>query len=217
MASLSSVFSRWKSHVSNNVHRQASYSFKPNDTPVHTLTSFYVVGDYENATECFITAHGGQFDDDYYFDNKSFDVPQDTTVIFYQPHGVTLSFSTNALRTRGGQPLSDPTATDLVYGAGDSCPNYILSKDQGHHLGNFTEEQIDGWKMTYEGAQEVCGELGVVMVIVRNRWFHTGVTLKSAIEAVQGLAPDIKTFKCLFCRVTDGSSGDWNARTGVRS
>lgn len=217
MGTLATVYDRWRRHL-KDVHRNASYTFKPNGTPVHTLTSIYVVGDYKKATECFVSGHGGNYDADYFFDNQSFKVPKGVSVKFYQPHGSTLSFSTNALRTTGGQPLSQPGATDLLYGAGDDCPNYILSKDQGRHLGSFSDEQVDGWKMTYGGAQEVCGELGVVMVLVRNRWFHAGVSLKNVIADVRKLAPNITTFNALFCRVDDNSNGaDWNARTGVAS
>jgi hypothetical protein len=39
--------------------------------------------------------------------------------------------------------------------------------------------------MTYEGAQEVCGELGVVMILAR------GITLKGVISDVRSVARGI--------------------------
>jgi hypothetical protein len=45
--------------------------------------------------------------------------------------------------------------------------------------------------MTHEGAQEVCGELGVVMILARNRWFHCDITLKSVISDVRSVARGI--------------------------
>lgn len=216
-ATLGTVYDRWIAHL-GQVHASASYAFKGGDTPVKELSSIYIVGDTNNATECFISAHGGAYENDYFFDNDTFKVPAGTTMRFFQKHGTTLSFSTNALRLTGGQPMSEPGATDLVYSDGDQCTNYILTKDQGHHLGNFSNQEVDGWKMTYEGAQEVCGELGVVIILIRNRWFHAGVSLKNVIHDVQGAVPGIKTFNALFCRVDDNSTGsDWNARTGVAS
>ncbi|MBR0674268.1 putative adhesin [Neoroseomonas soli] len=218
MGSFASVASSWWRHVTNDINSSPSSAFTAGGTPVTTLSSLYIVGDTKNATECFLSGHGGLFEGNYFVDNTSFRVPAGITVQFYQQHGATLSFSTNALRLTGGQPLSQPGANDLAYTGGDDCPNYILSKDQGRHLGNYTDEQVDAWKMTYEGAQEVCAELGVVIVLVRNRWFHAGMTLKNVVNDVHKAVPGITTFKCLFCRVDDNSTGDdWNARTGVAS
>lgn len=213
MGNLSSVFRKWKQHVSSDIHSSASMKFDSNGVPVKSTTNFHIVGDLDGATECYITAHGGCLDGDYFFDNKSFTIPDGVTVHFYQPHGYILGFGSAALRN--GNPKGHGGTTDQEYSGGEECPNYILTKDQGRHLSGDANYAAQ-WEMDYTSTQKLCGDLGIVMVIVRNRWFHAGVTLKAAISEVTKAAPSITTFNCLFCRVTDGSTADvWDAVNGA--
>jgi hypothetical protein len=212
MGSLGSVFSRWRRHVKTNIHGSSSMAWAATGTPVVATTNFYIVGDLDGATECYVTAHGGANDSDYFFDNKTFRVPDGVSINFYQPHGYILGAGTSSLRN--GKPDADPNATDLHYTGGEDCVNYILAKDQGRHLSGDANYAAQ-WEMDYSGTQAVAGDMGIVMVTVRNRWFHAGVTLKSCISEVTGAAPGIKTFNCLFCRVTDGSTNDvWESNGG---
>jgi hypothetical protein len=213
VGSLSSVFRSWKRHVTSEVHRQPSMQWSNGGAPVLATTNFYIVGDLAGATACYITAHGGLSDGDYYFDNTAFRVPAGVTINFYQPHGYTLGFHTGALRNNA--PIAHGGTDDQSYGAGADCPNYMLTKDQGMHAAGDmdTARRFD---MTYAAMQEIVEEQGIVIVSVRNRWFHAGVTLKSAVSEVTSAAPGITTFNCLFCRVTDDSGDDrWNAVGGM--
>jgi len=212
MGSLGSVFSNWRRHVTSEVNKQPSMQWSSGGAPVTTTTNFYVIGDLAGATECYITGHGSAYDDDYFFDNQSFRVPAGVTLRFFQPHGYSLGHGTSSLRN--GRPDADPDATDLEYVAGDECVNYILTKSQGRHL-TGDEAEAAQWEMDYAGTQAVAGDMGIVMVTVRNRWFHAGITLKSAISEVRAVAPGLTVFNCLFCRVTDGSNDlTWESNGG---
>lgn len=204
MGKVGRVFGKWCRHLVSDINKQPSMQWSSGGAPVVRTTNFYVVGDTSAATECYITGHGGSDSGDYVLDNRSFTVPTGITVNFYQPHGFILAAGTKELRDHN--PVAHPTATDLVHTGGDKCVNYILSKDQGRHLSGDAEYAAE-WEMDYAGTQAVCGDMGIVMVTVRNRWFHAGVTLKACIDEVTDAVPGIKTFNCLFCRV-DEHSGD---------
>ena len=204
MSNLGKVFRKWRSNLRHEIHATPSMNWAAGGTPVNSTTNFHIVGDLTAATSCYITGHGGADSDDYFFDNKTFRVPAGVTVNFYQPHGYILAAGTQELRHH--QPVAHPTATDLVYTAGDDCVNYLLSKDQGRHLSGDSDYAAQ-WEMNYAGTQAVAGDMGIVMVTVRNRWFHAGVSLKTCIAEVTKAAPNLTTFNCLFCRV-DENSGD---------
>lgn len=195
-------------------------AFDVNTCPVTKLTSFYIVGASHN-NECYIIAHGGQFDADYVLDNKSFAVPTGVTVNFYQRHGDTFSYYNRTFRNQ--PPLADPNApaNELAYTAGQQCPNYVLTKRVGRHA-NSSDPNWDyaGNEEEYQAFQAIAQDAGIVLISVRNRWFHAGMTVKAAIKAVTAERPNITTFNCLFCRVDDASAAagpyNWSGRRGVR-
>lgn len=212
MGNLASVFRNWRRHVGSDINKQPSMQWSSGGAPVIQTTSFYIVGDTSTATECYVNGHGSAYDDDYVFDNRSFEVPAGVTIKFFQPHGFILGAGISSLRN--GRPDADASATDLEYAAGDQCANYILSKSHGRHLSGDQAEAAT-WEMDYAGTQAVAGDMGLVIVTVRNRWFHAGVTLKSAISEVRAVAPGLAVFNCLFCRVTDDSTDDvWESAGG---
>ncbi len=212
MGSLRTVFATWRDNLATNIHKQPSMQWSSGGAPVATTTNFYIVGDLTGATECFVTAHGGAMEDDFFFDNDTFKVPPGVTVNFYQPHGYTLGWDSTFLRDQA--PIAHGGTDDQAYGPGETCVNYILTKDQGRHLTGDTG-YADSREMNYAGTQAVANDLGIVMVTVRNRWFHAGVSLKSCIAEVTKAAPGLTTFNCLFCRVTDDSTDDkWCALNG---
>jgi hypothetical protein len=207
MASPGVVFGKWATHLNTNIKSKSSMAFG-SDVPVQKLNSFYIVGDTTGATECYVFSHGGSFDEDYLLDNRSFTIPNEVIVEFYQPDGYMIKYT--ATRIRNGRPAKASGGfTDMQFTAGDECPNYILSKNQGRHqaVGYQTADSAQ-WEMDYAGVQSVAGDTDTVIVTIRNRWFHAGVTLKEAIKAVRKAAPSIKTFHCMFCRVRDGYD-DW--------
>jgi hypothetical protein len=212
MGSLGGVFAKWRRSLSN-VHKQPSMQWSSGGAPVTTTTNFYIVGDLATATACYITAHGGANASDYYFDNETFTVPAGVTVNFYQPHGYVLGYDTCFLRN--GPPAAHGGTDDQSFSGGSTCTNYILSKDQGRHLTGDADHARD-MEMDYVGTQAVADELGIVMVTVRNRWFHAGVSLKSAVQEITRAAPGLTTINCLFCRSTETSGDDrWNAVDGT--
>ncbi len=200
------VFKAWVKHQ-DNVRKKAGMKFS-GAAPVRKLYSYYIIGDTAAATECYLFAHGGSFKDDYVLDNQSFTVPAGVTVEFYQPDNYMLRFTATHLR-HGAPQKATGGFTDMSYSGGTSCINYILSKNQGRHqAGGFTNTDAAGWEMDYDGLQSVAEDQGVVVVSVRNRWSHAGVTLKDAIKEVRKAVPTITTFHCMFCRVREGYD-DW--------
>lgn len=88
-----------------------------------------------------------------------------------------------------------------------------------HNLANKIRKQPSmpwssgGAPVTSTRNFQIFGDL--VIVTIRNRRFHAGVTLKNAIAEMRKAAPGITTFDCLFCRVTDGYTDDkWCALNG---
>lgn len=202
------VLEKYISHVMHDIHTTSSMKFAAERAPIVPLSSFYVIGDTEDADECFISAHGSGYQADYVLDNENFIVPGGVNVRFYQPAGYALSCSTQQLRF--GRPQQAGGAADLEYGPGAVCPNYILAKLQGRHAGVDDEESQED----YVGLQRIAADAGVVLLSVRNRWFHAGATLKNAIQDIREVLPDIVTFNCMICRVDDSTVDHarvWNA------
>ncbi|MBB5690094.1 hypothetical protein GXW77_08460 [Roseomonas alkaliterrae] len=206
------VFDRYISHVLNNVGSKPSMSFKKNGTPVTRLSSLYLIGDTNGATECYIDAHGGNYSADYVLDNQTFTVPDGIHVKFFQPAGY--AFGCFKAQLRDGPPKQHGGTNDQDYDGGDTCPNYMLTKFQGRHSG-ADAQSIRDQEIDYEGFQDIAGDAGIVLVTVRNRWFHGGITLKSAIHDIRKAVPSITTFNCMFCRVDDTTASlaqvTWNA------
>jgi hypothetical protein len=209
------VLERYAYHLMD-LKSKKSMKFKKGSAPVKKFKSFYVIGDAKGASECYIDTHGKGYSNDYVMDNRSFRVPEGVHVKFYAPAGYALAAPSASLRF--GSPIACGTGKGMHYGPGKSCPNYILTKFQGRHSGLSQ----DDWKeegASYEGLQAVAKDADVVFVTVRNRWFHSGVTLSEAIETVRKAFKTITTFHCLFCRVDDTSATlpkrGWDARTGT--
>lgn len=186
--------------------------FNKAGAPVKKLASLYIIGDTGGATECYIDAHGGNYSADYVLDCKSFTVPAGITVNFYQPAGYAFGAFKSELRQ--GPPQQHGGTNDQVYNGGDKCPNYILTKFQGRHSG-LSKEEVTNQELDYSGFQSIAEDANIVLVTVRNRWFHSGITLESAIKAVHKECKSITVFNCMFCRVDDTTAGlaqvTWNA------
>ena len=213
MGDIKWVAKKMFNHIRHNVKSKPHLSFDNNiQVPLTRLSSIYILGDGSNTNTCFVGAHGGNYSADYVFDTKEFDVPANVTVEFTQPAGYSMGMQMSALRT--GMPFVETNFGQVTYNAGDSCPNYFLSKWHGRHSGdpNYAANEED-----YAGWQAIVRDTGYVFVFPRNRWYHTGVTLKSVISDVRGEFPGIDTFVCLFCRVDDTTAqGDpiWDAQNG---
>lgn len=178
------------------------------------LTDHYVIGNTKTATECWISGHGGADSGDYLIDNKTFTVPDGCSVKFFQPHGYCIIYRTNGLRT--GKPIQNSEDNDVDFGPGEVCTNYILNKFEGRHSG-VSQANWDERGYSYESLQSICDEGKVVVVTIRNRWFHSHVTLQDTVRAVRRIAPGITRFNCLFCRVDDSYEDDdatWHAGDG---
>jgi hypothetical protein len=206
------VFRQYIAHVKNNVNRKPSMGFYKGLAPVTELSSYYVIGNTTGATECFIDAHGGNFSADYVLDNQSFTVPAGATVKFFQPAGY--AFGAFKAELRNGPPQQHGGTNDQNYAGGDECPNYILTKFQGRHSGAAPRDVVNQ-EIDYQGFQKIASDAGIVLVTVRNRWYHSGVTLKDAIKTIRKKFAGITTFNCMFCRVDDTTAGlaqvTWNA------
>lgn len=207
------VFQKYIQHVTNNVNKKPSMSFKSNSAWVLKLPSIYIIGNkMKSATEVFIDAHGGNYSADYVLDTQNFTVPAGVNVRFFQPAGY--AFGCFKAELRSGPPQQHGGTNDQNYAAGDSCPNYMLTKFQGRHSG-LDAQGVQDQELDYQGFQDIAADAGVLLVTVRNRWFHAGITLKSVIKEVRKALPQVTTFNCMFCRVDDTTSGlaqvTWNA------
>jgi hypothetical protein len=216
MGDASYVFQKYIQHVKDGVNNKPSMTFLKGDAPVKKLASYYVIGNTKGATECYIDAHGGNYSADYVLDNKDFTVPKGIHVKFFQPAGY--AFGAFKKELRNGPPQQHGGTNDQDYNGGDSCPNYILTKFQGRHSG-ASPQQIKDQEIDYQGFQKIASDAGIVLVTVRNRWFHAGVTLKNAINTIHGEFKSITLFNCMFCRVDDTTSGlaqvTWNASSST--
>lgn len=215
MGKPSLVFDQWIGHLRGEVHSKTSMKFdKSKNVPVKKLSSFYIIGDTTQATECYVFAHGGSFKDEYVISHTTFTVPKGVTIEFYQPDGYMVCFAAKALRTAAPVKASEGWQ-DLQYKTGDTCPNYILSKNQGaHQSSNWSVDDSKAFDMDYEGLQSVAAAAGVVIVTVRNRWFHAGVTLSTLVTEVTKSAKGLTTFHCMFCRVRENSD-NWAYTAGA--
>lgn len=212
MGDVKHVMKSYLNHVKNEIHKTPHMQFTPNSTPVKKLSSLYLIGDTTGASECYIDAHGGNYSANYVLDCSSFTVPKGITVNFYQPAGYAFGAFKSELRS--GPPKQHGGTNDQVYSAGKKCPNYILTKFQGRHSGASATD-VRAQEIDYKGFQSIAADAGIVLVTVRNRWFHAGLTLESAIKAVRKECKGITVFNCMFCRVDDTTAGlanvTWNA------
>lgn len=165
----------------------------------------YLFRSQTDSTTCAIDAHGG-----YYFENRSFKVPDGVTLKFYASHG-------NHLMDQGLQGLKLATNTfkpiEEITG-GQDCHDYLLQKAWGTHT--FDKESDEEFRITYERAKaflertdkkwqkEFFGHTFdnvASLLTVRNRWDNLcGVTLKDVIHDVRKVMPTLTTFHCSFCR-----------------
>ena len=56
------VFERWTKHLKTDIHAKLSMAFN-DGTKVRKTSCFYIIGDTASATECYVFAHGGSFQD----------------------------------------------------------------------------------------------------------------------------------------------------------
>lgn len=204
--SAGSVIEQFFSHLSD-VNANASMTFSKGSSPVTTLTNYYLIGNTTGKDSCYIISHGGQHRKDYWLDNMSFKVPADVTVSFFHDHGDIFSYSYNRFASGDASDLPVVKASDgkKVYTGGENCENYILNKFHGRH----------GANENYQDLQALAAPGNHLFVVVRNRWFHAGVSLKDCIKAVREAVPSVKTFYCMFCRATDDSTTWFSATAGA--
>lgn len=202
--SFGSVVQNFFNHLSD-VHSTPSMDFVKNSSPITKLRNYYLIGNTKGQTTCYIICHGGHFEKDYFVDNMTFSVPEGVTVSFFHDHGDIFSYSYN--RFGSGDPSELPVVKvsdgKKVYTGGEECENYILNKFHGRH----------GANENYQDLQNLAAPGDHLFVVVRNRWFHAGVTLKDCISAVRKAVPTVTTFFCMFCRATEGSD-TWYSATG---
>ncbi|MEO3473113.1 putative adhesin [Roseomonas sp. CAU 1739] len=203
--SFGSVVSGFFDHLSD-VHSSASMDFAQNSSPVTKLTNYYLIGNSTGKTSCYIICHGGHFEKNYFMDNMTFTVPQGVTVSFFHDHGDIFSYSYN--RFGSGDPSQLPLVKvsdgKKVYAAGEACENYMLNKFHGRH----------GANENYQDLQNLAAPGDHLFVVVRNRWFSAGVSLKDCIAAVREAVPTVTTFLCMFCRATEDSTNWYSATAG---
>lgn len=176
--------------------------------------------------DVLISAHGG-----YYKANKTFDVPgtgKDVEIIFYAPHGSTLSDPGMMIMKGNFQDAGS------VF-SGNKCIDYELSKYQGRHGGQPGKpaETYDSIASTVEdedrrlvrqfekmlaaagkGNQQMAkGAIDQItagrtmnVVTIRNRWHSSDVWLKDVVAMVRKAYPGIKRFHCSFCRSLVGDN-----------
>lgn len=209
------VLKKYMAHLRGNVHQKKHLQFT-GAAPRIALPSIYILGDPKGKSECYVGAHGGGYSADYVFDNLTFRVPAGVTVCFTQPAGYSMAMPMASLRLQA--PIVNGSYGDVVYNAGDECPNYMLTKWHGRHTGlaNYAAAEED-----YAGWESIVNDTGMLFVFPRNRWFHAGVTLKQVIKDVQSQSTcrGVTTFWCLFCRVDDSTAGGkdnftWDAEQG---
>ncbi len=201
-------------HNLNDVKRKSHMKFGSGAWVVQ-LKNHYIVGNTKNATACYIGAHGGSMGASYGLDSKTFTVPNGCHVRFYQPHGYCFAMNNNFLRS-GKAIQQDSSQGDVEFSGGEACTNYLLNKFEGRH-GADDQQEAEDQGTTYTALQSIAEQAGIVMVTIRNRWSASSVSLEDTIDAVRKVAPSIKTFNCLFCRVDDtdsdwawsGSRGEW--------
>lgn len=204
--SLGSVVSGFFDHLAD-VHATPSMSFGSGGSPVTKLTNFYLIGNKTGQTTCYIISHGGYFEKSYFMDNQTFTVPDGVTVSFFHDHGDIFSFSYNRFASGDQSELPVVKVSDgkKVYTGGEPCENYMLNKFHGRH----------GANENYEDLQALAAPGNHLFVVVRNRWFSAGMTLKNCITAVREEVPSVTTFLCMFCRATEGSDTWYSASAGA--
>ena len=67
----------------------------------------------------------------------------------------------------------------------------------------MTPSEANKQEVNYQGFQAIASDADIVLVTVRNRWFHAGATLKECVSTIRKEFPQINTFNCMFCRVDD--------------
>lgn len=162
-------------------------------------------------TECLISAHGGDIGI-----NGNFRVREagaNVRIVFYTDHGESVIAPTSVLR-EGFTPVETLSGDDV-------CHNYLLSKYQGKHSGNSetyqsiqqeVESSDTGFQLasTPEGRAFILGnpQLKTMydtirpghIVTIRNRLPVNAPNLKTVIQQVRQLMPEVQTFHCSFCR-----------------
>lgn len=200
------------SHGMNNVDSRPGMSFKKNGTTVAKRSSLYLIGDTDGTAECYTNADGGNYSADYVPDNQTFTVPDGVQVKRLQPAGC--AFGCFKSQLRDGPPQQHGSTNDQDHDGGDTCPNDMPTKVQGRHSG-AEAQTIRDQEIDYEGFQDIAGDAGIVLVTEHNRWFHGGITLKSAIHDIRKAVPGITRSNCVFCRVDDTTASlarvSWNA------
>ncbi|MEO3472555.1 putative adhesin [Roseomonas sp. CAU 1739] len=165
----------------------------------------YLFRSQTDTTTCAIDAHGG-----YYFENRSFKVPEGVTLKFYASHGNALmdeGLQGLKLATKAFKPIEEITG-------GEDCHDYLLQKAWDAHT--FKNEADEEFRITYERAKaflertdrkwqkEYIGHTFddvASLVTIRNRWDNLcGVTIKDVIHDVRKVMPALTTFHCSFCR-----------------
>jgi hypothetical protein len=163
-------------------------------------------------TECLISAHGGDIGINGNFRVR--EAGHNVRIVFYTEHGESVIAPTSVLR-EGFTPVETLSGNDV-------CHNYLLSKYQGRHSDNSetyesiqreVESSDSGFQMasTPEGRAFITSSGLTAMydtirpghiVTIRNRLPVTAPNLKTVIQQVRHLMPEVQTFHCSFCRAS---------------
>jgi hypothetical protein len=185
---------------------------------------FYLFKSKTNAEDCLISAHGG------YEANVGTFEPKGATLYFYGEHGNYLSDPGLKLMYMRDLVVTEeiPSTTTRL------CIDYILSKYQGRH--NSAGETYDSISGKIGSEDDMIAKLldrianaksdqarnvaqwnlpsykSMSVLTIRNRWWRSDLSLRSAVEAAKKAMPSLKRFHCSFCR---SLIGDDNAATSA--
>ncbi|MFT5692335.1 MAG: hypothetical protein ACI92E_001667 [Oceanicoccus sp.] len=80
----------------------------------------------------------------------------------------------------------------------------------GSSIGSSSKSDYDRFRKRYSSAlQGAANNKMIAALTIRNRTFHSHMSLNTAIELVKSVAPEIVLFDCLFCRcLASGTESD---------
>ncbi len=191
---------------------------------------FSKTGGTQSGSGCLILAHGCQA---FVPGTRTFTVPANTTVRFFAQHGNYLTFDADPVTgiaeftptswaTHQCENGHTVTCKEEV-SAGQTCKNYMLSKDVGYHNGGPAlydkvryehSGQLHGHSYSDIETEVGNGTIQHDIVSIRNRPFRTLPTLKSVINDLIANGYTYSTIYCGFCRSAATLPGLQGTATG---
>ncbi|MEO0913093.1 MAG: putative adhesin [Pseudomonadota bacterium] len=186
-------------------------------------------GGAQHGNACLILAHGCQA---VLPGTRTFTVPANMTVRFFAQHGNLLTFDTRPSGVADFVPASWAThrcetghtaSCQETVSAGQTCHNYVLSKDVGYHNGGLPlyetlRHRNSGIQHGHSYADLVTEVSSMTIqhdiVSIRNRPFMAQPTLKSVIADLIANGYAYSTIYCGFCRSAASLPGLHGTATG---